>query len=87
MEMTRIKKWGNSNGIILPKNIMEFLDVHTQDKLKISQEEVEGKKRLVIEAINLESELSIEQLFEGYTEEKLQVEVLDLGEPVGHEKW
>jgi len=49
MEMLPIKKWGNSNGIRVPKNIMDFLGVQTEDKVKVTQEEVEGKRRLIIE--------------------------------------
>ncbi|WP_308726901.1 AbrB/MazE/SpoVT family DNA-binding domain-containing protein [Enterococcus mundtii] len=49
MEMLPIKKWGNSNGLRLPKYIMEYLEIHTEDKVKIIQEEKNGKKRLIIE--------------------------------------
>ena len=38
MEMLPIKKWGNSNGLRLPKYIMEYLGLHTEDKVKIIQE-------------------------------------------------
>lgn len=44
MEVLPIKKWGNSNGLRLPKHIMDFLDVHTNDTVKLTQEEVNGKK-------------------------------------------
>ena len=64
MEMLPIKKWGNSNGLRLSKHIMEYLDIHTDDKVKIMQEEVNGHKRLIIEAANSENELTIEELFE-----------------------
>lgn len=87
MEMIPIKKWGNSNGIRVPKNIMDFLGVQTEDKVKIIQEEFEGKRRLIIESTNVEPELTIEQLFADYNKERVHVELQDLGEPVGNEKW
>ncbi|MBF8807212.1 MAG: PbsX family transcriptional regulator [Enterococcus lacertideformus] len=87
MEMLPIKKWGNSNALRLPKYMMEYLGVHKEDKVKVIQEEVNGKKRLIIEAINLENELTIEQLFENYTDERNHVAIQNLGEAVGNEKW
>lgn len=87
MEMLPIKKWGNSNGLRLPKYIMEYLGIHTEDKVKIIQEEVNGQKRLIIEAANIENELTIEQLFENYTDERNHVTIQNLGEAVGNEKW
>lgn len=87
MEMLPIKKWGNSNGIRVPKNIMDFLGVQTEDKVKVTQEEVEGKRRLIIESINVEPEITIEELFADYNKERVHVELQDPGEPVGNEKW
>lgn len=49
MVMLPTKKWGNSNELRLPKYIMEYLEIHTEDKVKIIQEEKNGKKRLIIE--------------------------------------
>ncbi len=87
MEIIPIKKWGNSNGIRVSKNIMDFLGVQTEDKIKITLEEIDGKRRLIIESINAEPELTIEQLFADYNKERVHVELQDLGEPVGNEKW
>ena len=87
MEMLPIKKWGNSNGIRVPKNIMDFLGVQKEEKVKVTQEEVEGKRRLIIESVNVEPELTIEELFADYNKERVHVELQDLGEPVGNEKW
>lgn len=87
MEMLPIKKWGNSNGLRLPKYIMEYPGIHTDDKVKIMQEEVNGHKRLIIEAAKSENELTIEKLFENYTAERNQEEIQHLGEAIGNEKW
>ena len=66
---------------------MEYLGIHTDDKVKIIQEEVNGHRRLIIEAANSENELTIEELFENYTTEKNHVEIQHLGEAVENEKW
>jgi antitoxin MazE len=87
MVMLSIKKWGNSNGLRLPKSVMEYLQIHTEDKVKITQEELNGKKRLIIEAVDSDNDLTIEQLFENYKEEKVHVTIQDLGNAVGNEKW
>lgn len=89
MERLTIKKWGNSNGLRLPKNIMEFLGVHADDKVLVISEEVDGKRRLIIESAlpDPEKEMTIEELFEDYNGEKFKTEVHELGEPMGHEKW
>lgn len=87
MEMLSIKKWGNSNGLRLPKSVMEYLELHTEDKVKLTQDESEGKKRLIIEAVSSDNEQTIEQLFANYTGGKVHVTVQDLGEAVGNEKW
>ena len=86
MAMLSIKKWGNSNGLRLPKSVMEYLQIHTEDKVKITQEESNGKKRLIIEAVDSDNDLTIEQLFEKYTEDKVHVTIQDLGNAVGNEK-
>ncbi|WP_206855801.1 PbsX family transcriptional regulator [Candidatus Enterococcus mangumiae] len=85
MEMLPIKKWGNSNGLRLPKYIMKYLEIHTEDKVKIIQEEKNGKKRLIIEATTPENEWTIEQLFANYKEERTHVDLQNLGETVGNE--
>ena len=87
MEMLTIKKWGNSNGLRVPKNIMDFLGVETEDRVKVTEEEVGGKKRLIIEPVDVEPELTMEELFADYNKERVHVEVQDLGGSMGNEKW
>lgn len=87
MELLPIKKWGNSNGIRIPKGIMDFLGVQTDDKLKVTQDEVLGKRRLIIESTVVQPEMTIEELFADYSAEKESVELQDLGEARGNEKW
>lgn len=45
MTSVRIKKWGNSHGLILSKNILEHLGVSNGDELDIKLE----KNRLLLE--------------------------------------
>ncbi|MGF1919441.1 AbrB/MazE/SpoVT family DNA-binding domain-containing protein [Enterococcus faecalis] len=87
MAILSIKKWGNSNGLRIPKSVMEYLEIHTEDKVKITQDKLGGKKRLIIEAADSDNDLTIEQLFENYTDDKVHVTIQELGEAVGNEKW
>lgn len=36
MQHVQVKKWGNSAGIRIPKNILDTLDLKTNDMLEIS---------------------------------------------------
>lgn len=87
MEMIPIKKWGNSNGLRLPKNLMEFLELKTDDRVSIKSEDVNGKRRLIIEPAISKEEVTIEELFKDYTEGKVNIKIQDLGSPVGRELW
>ena len=87
MELLPIKKWGNSNGIRISRPIMDFLGVQTDDKLKVTQDEVHGKRRLIIESTVVQPEMTIEELFADYNAEKESVVLQDLGESRGNEKW
>lgn len=87
METYQIKKWGNSHGLRLSKQMMEFLGIHADDKVQVKKEEINGKKRLIIEADMSNQELTIEALFENYVSEGHVTCLQDLGPAVGNEKW
>mgnify|MGYP004474112783 CR=1 FL=1 len=85
---TRIKKWGNSFGVIIPKAILAQLNVSNPSGQKLRMNVSDGK--LIIEPQKLPS--SIEELFAGFdykahNREHHQNEELDFGAPVGHEIW
>ncbi len=76
-----ISKWGNSQGLRLPKEVINALDIHIGDKVKITVEE----DRAVIVPIH-KKKYDIESLVaaipEGYTPEG---ELFD--DAVGQEIW
>lgn len=57
------------------------------DNVNISQEEINGKKRLVIEPAILGKELTIAELFKKYAGERNYISIQELGEAVDNEKW
>lgn len=76
-----ISKWGNSAGIRLPVHIINKLKLNINDRLNCSV--VDNKIILEKEP---DTELTIEQLFEGYEGEPENVTPF-IFESVGDEKW
>lgn len=83
--ITKIKKWGNSDGIRIPSTYLKNLDLKTDDLVDISSEDDKiiitkyGSKHLTIE----ERIIEYESLFGN---KKKNNEEYDWGEDVGKEK-
>ena len=81
MEVSKIQKWGNSQGIRIPKKMLETLNLKVNDSISIEEE----KDCLKIKKI--ETELSnIEKLFLNYDGEYEKID-LDWDNEVGKEIW
>lgn len=76
---TKIQKWGNSQGIRLPKSVLDFMGLSVDDKVEIIQRENDIVLRKVDESVTLES------IFEGYKGDV--PEKYDWGAPLGVEIW
>lgn len=81
----RVSKWGNGLGILLPKQVVEKMELKAGDKLVLEMEDgvVTLKKEsdvLVIPRYRLEDLL---KGYEGYKNEEYWKDV----EPVGEEVW
>ena len=80
-EVSKIQKWGNSQGIRIPKKMLETLNLKVNDSISIEEEED------CLKIKKIETELSnIEKLFLNYDGE---YEKIDLGwdNEVGKEIW
>lgn len=77
---TTMRKWGNSQGIRIPKAILEAVHWSGAEKLSLKAE----GDRVVIE--RAEPRKSIEELFANFDGEYTPVTV-DWGNPVGNEIW
>ena len=78
---TSISKWGNGQGIRIPKNILEFLKWNENEKVEIITENDSIKiKKIVIP----EKRKNIKELFENF-EGTYKKENIDWGEPIGKE--
>lgn len=77
---TTIQKWGNSQGIRIPKHILDTVHWDTNEKLMVTT----GKDCIIIKKVNQRK--NIKQLFSGFKGEYVPEE-MDWGKPMGNEIW
>lgn len=78
--LTSIQKWGNSQGIRLPKILLETLNWDDNENVIVTT----ADNKIIIE--RAEKRKDIKELFAGYNGEYVPEEI-DWGEPVGREIW
>lgn len=76
--MITLEKWGDSQGIILPKFMLDELGWNEGDELSISKD----RDRIIIEKHNKRK--SIVELFDGYKDD-YKPEEIDWGKTRGNE--
>ena len=80
--ITAIQKWGNSQGIRLPKSYLDAIGLDVNDSVEI----LRNGDDIVVHKIKKTTELTLEDIFEGYTGDYKGAEA-DWGEKVGLEEW
>ena len=78
---TKIKKWGNSLALRIPKSFALNANLRQDELVDISID----KERIIITPIG-EKEYSLDELLAGVSEDNLHSE-FDTGVPVGREIW
>ena len=78
---TKIKKWGNSLALRIPKSFALNANLKQDELVDISID----KERIIITPIS-KKEYSLDELLAGVTEDNLHGE-FDTGAPVGKEIW
>lgn len=78
---TKIQKWGNSDGIRIPKNYLKSLDLKTNDLVDIKLE----VDKIVIEKPK-KKHLTLEERIAAY-DGPYRIEEYDWGEPMVREIW
>ena len=81
--LTKIQKWGNSQGLRLPKNILQSAQLGVGDEVQIA---VQDGYIIVTPTRTIRGRYRIEDLVAGISEEHQSREV-DWGAPVGEEAW
>lgn len=79
---TTIVKWGNSQGVRLPKMLLESVNLSDNDSVEIM---AEGNK-IIIKKVESQCK-TIQELFQNYEGGSFKTELIDLGGPMGNEKW
>ena len=79
--ITTIQKWGNSQGIRIPKIILDMVNWSGNEKIEL---EVDDGKIIIEKA--KEKRKNIKELFENYEGEYEPIDI-DWGEPEGEEIW
>lgn len=86
---TNIRRWGNSQGIRLSKDILTQMDLKEDDTIGINI--YDGK--LIIEKINKPKYLNLEERLEAFYKRPIDeiyvesTQEVDVGDPVGNEQW
>ena len=78
--ITSIQKWGNSQGVRIPKNILTAAGLSASCAVKIVAE----PDRIVIQKVDKRKHRNLQELFQSYTGESA-CEEWDTGVPVGKE--
>ncbi len=79
---TTIQKWGNSQGIRIPKAFLDALGMMENDIVELSR----VNDNIVITKVKSEKALTLEDIFNNY-DGKSVAEEFDWGSPVGEEVW
>ena len=79
---TTIQKWGNSQGVRIPKILLDSINWSENEEVSINIEE----DKLVIEKAKTQNIKNIKELFKDYKGE-YKPEEIDWGEPEGEEIW
>ena len=79
---TTIQKWGNSQGIRIPKMLLDSVNWSENEQIEIKVDN--GK--LIIEKTKDRKRKNIKELFENY-KGNYEPEKIDWGEPKGEEIW
>ena len=82
MLLIKISKWGNGQGIRIPKSVLELLKWKKDDELEMI---VEGGN-LKVKKFEKEKRKTIKELFANY-DENYEKHEIDWGQPQGKEIW
>jgi len=81
--LTKVQKWGNSQGLRFPKTILEDAHIRVGDEVRIS---VHEGKIIVEPARKIRGKYSIQELVAEMPPE-YQTQEVDWGTPAGKEVW
>ncbi len=81
--ITRIKKWGNGQGILLPKALLDSVSMACGTEVEIV---IEDKHLIILPVKPSHKRCDLNELFQNYDGDYKTAEV-SWGHPVGREEW
>ncbi|MBI4487892.1 MAG: AbrB/MazE/SpoVT family DNA-binding domain-containing protein [Deltaproteobacteria bacterium] len=81
--LSKVQKWGNSQGLRFPKAILEDAHIEVGDQVNVS---VRGRKIIVEPVKKVRGKYDLKELASRMPK-NYQVEEVDWGAPVGKEEW
>jgi antitoxin MazE len=78
-----IVKWGNSNALRIPAEIIRRLGLNVNDRVYLNVE----NDKLTVAKIPEPEKGSLEYLFKDYSGETFRAELVNPQEPIGNERW
>ena len=81
--LSKIQKWGNSQGLRLTKALLQKAQINVGDEVNVS---VQNGRIIVEPATKVRGRYDLKELVSKIPQE-YQAEELDWGEPVGKEEW
>ena len=78
--ITKLQKWGNSQGVRIPKEILNKISILEGDSVDVSYE----GDAIIIKRINPLKRYSLEELFK---DNDIKTNEEQWGDPVGKEEW
>ncbi|HRU40500.1 MAG TPA: AbrB/MazE/SpoVT family DNA-binding domain-containing protein [Candidatus Diapherotrites archaeon] len=83
MYISKVQKWGNSQGVRIPKYILDHAEISEGDNVAIS---LEDHKIILFRPNKALKKYTLEELFKDYKGDYKPGEY-DWGAPVGKEEW
>ncbi|MEW6624403.1 MAG: AbrB/MazE/SpoVT family DNA-binding domain-containing protein [Bacillota bacterium] len=80
--MAKIQKWGNSQGIRIPKQLLAIASIKEDDEVELIAE----YDKIIIRRAKKEKNYTIQELFAEYNTEHAPEEE-EWGPPMGREEW
>ncbi|GAB6058807.1 AbrB/MazE/SpoVT family DNA-binding domain-containing protein [Desulfonatronum parangueonense] len=81
--LTKVQKWGNSQGLRLPKNVLDDVQINVGDEVDVS---VKDNVIVISPVRSIRGKYRIEDLVSQIPEDSKPQETF-WGEPVGKETW
>lgn len=90
--LTRIKKWGNSHGVRIPKALLDNVGISEDDEIEL----LSDQEKIVIQKVSKTKHISLKEHLEHFYHQPIEEvlsnkressEEVDWGRPVGKEEW